>query len=159
MANAGHSGSAGVEAQLSYKIKGFSASASCGYTDARFIRYNDGQSDCSGNHIPYSPSNTMNIRAGYAFIFPSDIVRSLTLSADLSGIGRIWWDEANILSQPFYLQIGADIQLSFKWFDLFFRGDNLTGSDFNVFYFKSVGNAFFQTGKPARFMAGISVEI
>ena len=58
-----------------------------------------------------------------------------------------------------YLQIGADIQLSFKWFDLFFRGDNLTGTDFNVFYFKSVGNAFFQTGKPARFNAGISLEI
>ena len=159
MANAGRSRSFGAEAQVSYKLRSFSASASYGYTDARFIRYNDGQSDCSGNHIPYSPSNTMNIRAGYAFTFPSDIVRSLTLSADLSGIGRIWWDEANTLSQPFYLQIGADIQLSFKWFDLFFRWDNLTGSDFNVFYFKSVGNAFFQTGKPARFMAGISVEI
>ena len=159
MANAGYSGSAGVEAQLSYKIKGFSASASCGYTDARFLTYNDGQSDYSGNHIPYSPSNTFNLRAGYRFALGSDIVRGLSVSADLSGTGKIWWDEANTLSQPSYAVLGADIRLEFKWFDLFLRGDNLTDADYNVFYFKSVGNSFFQSGKPARFTAGLSFDM
>ena len=79
--------------------------------------------------------------------------------AGLSGTGRIWWDEANTLSQPFYTLLGADVRMEFKWFDLFFRGDNLSGTDYNVFYFKSVGNSFFQSGKPAVFTAGISLDI
>lgn len=159
MANAGRSGSFGVEAQLSYRYRDFSIAASYGYTDARFIEYDDGQSDYSGNHIPYSPSNTFNLRAGYRFGFSSRILTGLEISADVSGTGRIWWDEANTLSQPFYSVLGADIRLSFKWFDLYARGENLTGIEYNVFYFKSVGNAFFQTGKPARFTVGIALDI
>ncbi len=159
MANAGRSGSFGVEAQVLYTLKGLSLSASYGYTDARFIKYDDGQADYSGNRIPYSPANTFNARAGYSFGFRSGILRSLTLAADVSGTGRIWWDEANTLSQPFYAVLGADLRLSFEWFDLFARGENLTGTDYNVFYFKSVGNSFFQTGKPARFTVGISLDI
>lgn len=159
MANAGHSRSIGVEVRMSYKIKDFSLSASYGYTDARFITYDDGQSDYGGNRIPYSPANTFNVRAGWRFGIDADILRSVTVSADLSGAGRIWWDEANTLSQPFYVLPGADVRLGFKWFDLFLRGDNLSGTDYNVFYFKSVGNSFFQSGKPARFTAGISFEI
>ena len=159
MANAGHSYSAGAGLQLSYKIGGFSASASYGHTYAKFISYDDGQSDYSGKRIPYSPSNTFNFRAGYIFTLESDMLRSISVYAGLSGTGRIWWDEANTLSQPFYTLLGADVRMEFKWFDLFFRGDNLSGTDYNVFYFKSVGNSFFQSGKPAVFTAGISLDI
>ena len=158
MANAGRSGSFGAELQLDYRISSFSASVSYGYNRAKFVKYNDGKKDYAGNRIPYSPSNTLNIRAGYKFSFKNDVVRSLSLAADLSGTGRIWWDEANTLSQPFYTLLGADVRLSFKWFDLFARGDNLTDTGYDVFYFKSVGNSFFQTGKPARFNVGVSVE-
>lgn len=158
MANAGRSRSAGVELQASYRVGGFSVTGVYGFTDARFIEFNDGQEDYGGNMIPYSPSHTLNLRLSYRFGFRSDILRSLTVSADMNGVGRIWWDEANTLSQPFYVLPGADIRLGFRWFDFFLRGDNLSCTDYDVFYFRSVGNSFFQKGKPVRFNAGFSFE-
>ena len=50
------------------------------------------------------------------------------------------------MSEPVVVQLGADMTLDFKWFDLRFRMDNLLDEDYNVFYFKSVGNSFFQRG-------------
>lgn len=159
MANVGRSRSIGAEASAMFEAGGFSASAAYGYTDARFTKYDDGNNDYSGNRIPYSPEHTMNVRAGYRFDFTSDVLRSLSLNADFSGVGRIWWDEANALSEPFVALLGADVVFDFKSFDLRFRADNLTSEDYNVFYFKSVGNSFFQRGKPFRWTVGININI
>ena len=101
----------------------------------------------------------MNARAGYSFRFGGDAFRGLALAADCSSVGRIWWDEANELVEPFVAQVGADISLDFKWFDFRFRMDNLLNEDYNVFYFKSVGNMFFQRGKPFRWTAGITIDL
>ena len=159
MANVGRSRSIGVEASASYSYKGLDLSASYGYTDARFMKYDDGNNDYSGNHIPYSPEHTLNARVEYTMGFASDAVRGLTVGADCSAVGRIWWDEANAMSEPVVVQLGADMTLDFKWFDLRFRMDNLLDEDYNVFYFKSVGNSFFQRGKPVRWTAGIRIDL
>ena len=159
MANVGRSRSIGAEASLSYDVGGFSASASYGYTDARFTKYDDGNNDYSGNRIPYSPEHTANARIGYFFTFGSDMVRGLSVNADCSAVGRIWWNEANTLIEPVVAQLGADIRVDFKWFDLRFRMDNILNEDHNVFYFKSVGNSFFQRGKPLRWTAGITIDL
>ena len=47
----------------------------------------------------------------------------------------------------------------FKWFDIYLRGENLTGAAYNTFYFKSVGKSFFQRGKPLRLLVGVSVTL
>ena len=159
MANVGRSRSLGAEIAALWEVAGFSLSASYGYTDARFTRYDDGNNDYSGNRIPYSPEHTLSVRAGYRFDFRNDVCRSLSLNADCSGVGRIWWDEANSLVEPFIAQLGADAILDFKWFDLRFRADNILNEDFNVFYFKSVGNMFFQRGLPFRWTAGITIDL
>ena len=159
MANVGRSRSIGVEASASYSYKGLDLSASYGYTDARFMKYDDGNNDYSGNHIPYSPEHTLNARVEYTMGFASDAVRGLTVGADCSAVGRIWWDEANAMSEPVVVQLGADMTLDFKWFDLRFRMDNLLDEDYNVFYFKSVGNSFFQRGKPVRWPAGLRIDL
>ena len=160
MANVGSSRSIGAEATLSYGYKGFSASAAYGYTDARFTHYNDGNHDYSGNRIPYSPEHTLNCRIGYIHPFlDSAIIRNISVNADCSAIGRIWWDEANEFVEPFTAQVGADVTVSFHKFDLRFRMDNLLNEDYNVFYFKSVGNSFFQRGKPLRWNVGISIAL
>ena len=159
MANVGRSRSIGAELSALYDVKGLSLSASYGYTDARFTKYDDGNNDYSGNRIPYSPEHTLNARAGYSFRFGGDAFRGLALAADCSSVGRIWWDEANELVEPFVAQVGADISLDFKWFDFRFRMDNLLNEDYNVFYFKSVGNMFFQRGKPFRWTAGITIDL
>lgn len=159
MANVGRSRSIGAEVSALYEFKGLAVSASYGYTDARFTKYDDGNNDYSGNRIPYSPEHTLNARLGYAFSFGSYVVRGLSVAADCSAVGRIWWDEANSLVEPFVVQPGADLTLDFKWFDLRFRMDNLLNADCNVFYFKSVGNSFFQRGKPLRWTAGITLDL
>ena len=159
MANVGRSRSMGAEFSALYDFKGFSASAAYGYTDARFTKYDDGHADCSGKRIPYSPEHTLNLRAGYAFGFRSDVVRHLEISADCSGIGSIWWDEANTLCQPFHIMAGADVRLDFKWFGLWMRADNILSEEYDVFYFKSIGNSFFQRGKPFRWSLGISLSL
>ena len=159
MANVGRSRSVGAEASASYEIAGLAVYASYGYTDARFTEYDNGNADYSGNRIPYSPEQTFSARAGYTFSFHKDGFRSLSINADCSAIGRIWWDEANTLVEPAVIQLGTDMTLGFKWFDLRLRMDNLTNEDYNVFYFKSVGNSFFQRGKPFRWTAGIRINL
>jgi outer membrane receptor protein involved in Fe transport len=159
MANVGRSRSMGVELSAFYNVGGFTLSGSYGYTDARFTRYDDGNSDYSGNRIPYSPEQTMNVRAGYAFSFAGPFFRGLSLDADCAGVGRIWWDEANTLVEPFRMLYGADATLHMKGMDLRFRADNLSGEDYNVFYFKSIGNMFFQRGKPFRWTVALMFNL
>ena len=160
MANVGRSRSIGAEATLSYGYKGLSLTAAYGYTDARFTSYDDRNNDYSGNRIPYSPEHTLNFRVGYLFpLINSSIVRNISVNADCSGIGRIWWDEANQFVEPFVAQVGADVSVAFHWFDLRFRMDNILNEDYNVFYFKSVGNNFIQRGKPLRWNIGINISL
>lgn len=159
MANIGRSRSVGAEASLNYSWRGLRAAASYGYSDARFVEYDDGTADWSGNRIPYSPSSTLFVRAGYVFGLPSDVFRSLSLSADVSGTGRTWWNEANTLFQPSYVVAGADISLEMKMFTLAFRADNITDEKYNVFYFRSVGNDFFQAAKPFRWTVSLRFEL
>lgn len=158
MANAGRSRSLGLEAELSWRWKGLHVDASAGITDARFKEYNDGREDYSDNRIPYSPSSTLYASAGYRFTFGGRVVRAAALTADITRTGKIFWDEAGELSQAPYWTAGCDLRISFPHLDFFVRGDNLTDTSYDVFYFKSVGNSFFQTGKPRRVTAGVSME-
>ena len=155
MANAGRSVSYGAELEAAYEKGGLSLSGAWGYAHATFRDYSDGNSDCSGCRIPYAPEHTLSLRGSYRFDFAGRRVRSLTVGLDGSGVGRIWWNEDNSLSQPFYLLLGADVTLSFEHFDLFCRGANLLDREYDTFYFKSVGNSFFQRGKPRRLSAGV----
>lgn len=159
MANAGKSRSDGVEAELSWRWKGLDVNASASVMDARFVSYDDGMADYSGNRIPYSPSSSVYASAGYRFDFGSGAVRSLRLSADVMRFGRTAWDESGTLEQRPYALLGADARLSFRHVAVYARAENLTGTDYCTFYFKSVGNSFLQTGKPRRFSVGVSLEL
>ena len=159
MANVGRSRSIGVELSAFYNVSDFSLNATYGFTDARFTVYDDGNNDYSGNRLPYSPEQTFSVRAGYTFNFNDSVFRAFALGADCSGTGRIWWDEANALVEPVRIFVGADASLSLPWFDLRFRADNLNCEEYNVFYFKSVGNMFFQRGKPFRWTVGLVFDI
>lgn len=158
MANAGESRSRGVESEVAWRWKGLNVNASASFMDARFVSYDDGRNDYSGNRIPYSPSSSLYARAGYSFSLRSDVLRSISVSADVLRSGELTWNEAGDLKQSPYILIGGDLRFSFKWFDLFVAGENLSGTEYCTFYFKSVGNSFFQTGKPRRFRGGVSVE-
>lgn len=159
MANVGQSRSFGVETQFNYSYRDLRVNASYGYTNAKFIKYDDGQNDYSGNYIPYSPENTLYLRAEYRFAVNHRSLRGISIAADWNAIGKIRWNESNTLSQPIYGLLGADVVLDFNKFDIFLRTDNLTGKTYDTFYFKSMGNEFFQRGKPARGIIGITFNI
>jgi len=159
MANAGRSRSLGVEAEVSWMWKGLSVSFAGSLMDARFVDYDDGRNDWSGNRIPYSPESTLYLRCGYKFLTRGRFLRSVSLNADINRSGRIYWNEAGDISQSPYSLIGADVRLTTSKAELWLRGQNLTGTEYSVFYFKSVGNSFFQAGKPRRFTIGLSINL
>ena len=159
MANAGRSRSLGVEAEASWMWKGLSVSFAGSLMDARFVDYDDGRNDWSGNRIPYSPESTLYLRCGYKFLTRGRFLRSVSLNADINRSGRIYWNEAGDISQSPYSLIGADVRLTTSKAELWLRGQNLAGTEHSVFYFKSVGNSFFQAGKPRRFTIGLSINL
>ena len=92
MTNAGKSRSFGAEISLSARIRQFYTDIDYGYTNARFVVFNDGHRDYAGNRIPYAPEHTLSGRAGAEIPFASDPVRSLRLQVEGKAAGRIWWN-------------------------------------------------------------------
>ena len=77
---------------------------------------------------------------------------------DFGDFLRFESDEVEEFGEEFHGLAGCDLRISFPHLDFFVRGDNLTDASYDVFYFKSVGNSFFQIGKPRRVTAGVSME-
>lgn len=159
MSNAARARSFGAELSVEYVYKGFTIRGDYGYTNARFRDYDDGTANYSGNRIPYSPEHTAAIAASYSFAIDHPVMQQLTLAADWRGIGSIYWNEANTLRQPFYSTLGAQIALRMKRATLTLWGRNLTNTDYNVFYFKSVGEEFFSKGRPLQIGIRLNINI
>ena len=159
MANAGASRSRGVEAEALWMWKGLSVTFAGSLMDARFTDYDNGIDDWSGRRIPYSPESTLYFRCGYTFPAGGRLLRSVSVNADLNRSGRTFWDEAGDFSQAPYSLFGADLRFRFPKAELWVRGQNLAGAEYSVFYFKSVGDSFFQTGKPRRFSIGLTLNL
>lgn len=146
MANAGKSRSRGVELSLSYTAPaGWFARGSYGLTDARFVEFNNGRADYSGNKVPYAPSNTLFIGGGYTRKLRG-FLDSISLEANTRGAGKIWWDESNTVSQPFYMLLNASLAVTHRDLRLELWANNITDTNYNSFYFLSIGNAFVQRG-------------
>ncbi len=160
MTNAGKTRSSGVELSASWRpIDELSVNASYGYTDARFVEFNNGKEDYRGKFIPYSPRNTMF--AGVSYMLPVNIswLDRVAFDANVKGVGDIYWDEANRVKQPFYALLGASVRLDKGAFSLSVWGENLTNTQYNTFYFVSIGNAFLQQGNPIRFGIALRMNI
>ncbi|MBR5613481.1 MAG: TonB-dependent receptor, partial [Bacteroidaceae bacterium] len=111
--NAGESESYGVEANLIANLnRHLQLNASYGYTHATFVKYNAGEDeDYSGNYVPFVPMHTLNVGGSYAFHFKDSWAKSLTLGANLTGAGKIYWTEANHVSQDFYTTLNGYVSL------------------------------------------------
>lgn len=152
MTNAGRSRSYGTEMQVLWHQNGFNAQASWGWNRARFLQFHDGQADYAGHRIPYSPEHTLFAAAGYEGA-------RWALEIQLKGTGPIAWNEANSLIEPFYFTLGAQASLQFPRFRIYLQGENLTATRYRCFYFKSMGNEFFQLSKPVRITLGIQFSV
>lgn len=161
MTNAGKTRSCGFEVSLeTTPWRTLHLRATYGFTDARFRSFFNGKEDFAGCRIPYAPANTLFLQADYTWIFPSGALRSLSVDAHMSGAGRIYWNETNSISQPFYCQLGASVTAQITdHISLQLWGENLTDTQFYTFYFMSMSREFRQKGRPLRIGATLRINI
>lgn len=157
--NAGESESYGVEANLVASLnRNLQLNASYGYTNATFVKYDAGENqDFGGNYVPFVPKHTLNVGGSYAFFFENSWAQSLTLGANCTGAGKIYWTEANNASQDFYATLNGYISLKTKNVQVDLWGRNLTDNDYTTFYFETMGRGFEQRCKP--FQMGVDVRL
>ena len=163
MANAARSRVWGAEMALHYRWQQGNwqgmLDASYGFTDARFIDFNDGMGDHSGNFIPYAPQHTAHVLAQAGYRVGRKWLQSLSFSAHANMVGPVFWNEQNDCQQAPYCLLGVNVTLEWKYAQLELWGRNLTDTQYNVFYFRSMGNDFLQRGKPRELGATIRFEI
>lgn len=170
MANAGHTRSWGFEAEAQWSpSERLGIQASYGFTEARFVRFFDGREDYRHKRLPYVPRQTLFLQA--VWMQPvSSAGGMLELAADLRATGDIWWNEQNTLRQPLYALLGASASYSApfgkqtpgqgargKNWSVRVWAKNITGTRYDTFYFKSIGNEFIQRGRP--FQAGLTMAL
>ncbi len=157
MSNAGKSRSKGVELSVNWRpVEGLSVIGNYGYTNAKFVEFNDGLNDYKGNYLPYAPQNTASLGLSYHWAINRRALDAVVFNASWQGAGKIYWNEENSLCQNFYSQLNASIELQKGDFSLSLWGRNLTDTDFYTFYFKSMNNNFYNHGKPCRIGATLS---
>ena len=88
-------------------------------------------------------------------------IGQFTIGANLSGQGKIWWDEANTYYQKFYALLGAHADYDFGPVVVSLWGRNLTDTKYNSFAISSAaaeGTRYFaQRANPLQF--GMDVNI
>lgn len=160
MANAGRTRSFGGEASLSARPLGWlTLNGAYGYTDARFIEFNNGLADYKGKHIPYAPGHTLFLQGLMEAKFKRGFIRRLLFDINMKGTGKIYWNEANTRSQKFYALLGASATAEGEGWSLQIWGRNLTGTRYHTFYFMSMSNEFVQRGRPWQIGATLRFDI
>ncbi len=157
MTNAGRSRSLGAELSANIRYKNLSFDLNYGYTNAKFVKYNNGKSDFAKKYVPYVPQHTLTAAVNYTIPFNHTFFKSIDLNLNSSAFGDIYWNEENSYKQHFYALLAANITLNMKNFSIDLWGKNLTNTKYNTFYFVSMGNSFLQKGKPITF--GITLNL
>lgn len=160
MTNAGRTRSFGAELTARWNpCADVMLRMSYGYTNATFRNYNDGREDYRGRHVPYAPSNTIFAEAVWQ---PSGLVFKgvqPSLSANVNGAGRIYWNESNTRLQNLYGLVGASLTFTAQKWSVRLWAENISGTRYDTFYFLSMGRSFTQRGRPARFGATLRVTL
>ena len=166
LVNAGRSRSLGgeVEARASLIDKRLLLTAAYGYTHAVFTRYDLGQSggetiDYTDNRVPFMPEHTLHAAVQYRQ--PTrGFVEAFSIGADLAATGRIYWDEANTMHEPFNAQLGARIGVELRGgVSLALWGRNLTDRDTRVFQFVNMGRTLSHPGVPRHFGVDLNIRL
>ncbi|MDR2692273.1 MAG: TonB-dependent receptor, partial [Dysgonamonadaceae bacterium] len=96
--------------------------------------------------------------AVYTLHFKNSFIDRLLISGRYSGAGKIYWTEANDVSQKFYSLLNGRMSVEKGDFSLEFWGENLLDSKYTTFYFNTFGNSFGQLGKPVRFGIDLNMK-
>ncbi|MDR1130478.1 MAG: TonB-dependent receptor [Prevotellaceae bacterium] len=162
--NAGESQSKGIEFEADiHPFSCFRIGMSYGYTESKFTEYQEQIDetvivDYSGKRVPFAPEQTVSLTADYTFHFKNSFIDRFLIGGKYSGAGKIYWTEANDVSQKFYSLLNGRISVEKGDFSLGVWGENLLDAKYTTFYFKTFGNSFGQTGKPLRFGVDLNIR-
>lgn len=157
MSNAGESRSYGAEASISYNIERLRLGCSYGYTHATFRKYKSGNNNYSDNHLPLAPRETMAANLSYDIPVSENFAKHFIFNLNWNGTGRIYWNESNTMSQPFYSVTSASLTWEKGKFGASLWGKNLFDEEYKAFYFVSMQHPFFSLGKSREI--GISLHL
>lgn len=158
--NAGESRNAGLEFSLAMApINGFEFSTTYGFTDALIVKYEVNDSVNYNGHIaPYIPEHTMNIMGAKAFELETGRLKNIRLQVDYQVMGHSYWRIENDFEQDSYGTLNGLVTFNFDVFKLDFWGKNMTGTEYNSYMVSSLGNTFYQKGRPSRYGATLSMK-
>jgi outer membrane receptor protein involved in Fe transport len=159
--NAGHSASKGLEVTLrTLAGQGYELLLSYGYTHATFLSYTVNEEiNYDGNYLPYVPRNTMAVQLSKTIAFKHNTwLDKMRFNILYRGAGQIYWNEENSHKQDFYGLLDAKISFTRKSFELGIWGSNLLDTNYEAFYFESLGNKYVQTGNPLHFGINLSIN-
>ena len=159
IANAGHTDNKGFELSLAYHpIKSLQLNLNYGYTHARYLEYKkSAREDFSGNRLPMVPNHTLSLNGTYT-IMPAGWFDKIIFNTGLTGLGRIYWADDNIVRQNFYATLNAKVSLTKGIFTWEIWGKNLTATDYMAYGFKASQGNYAQRGKPLTFGTAVSVS-
>lgn len=159
--NAGRSESKGIEISLLAKpIIGLNLQANWGYTHAVFKEYQRSETlDYAGKFLPLVPKQTFSFGFDYAIPVSKRWVDRIVLDMNYTGIDRLYWNEDNAVSQPYYGQLNGNLMITKDLATFSLWAKNIINESYSAFYFESMGKQFVQKGKPFTMGATVSIKI
>ena len=157
--NAGHSDSKGVEMTVTaHPLSNILLTANYGYTYARFLDYKKNETtNYAGKMIPLVPRHTLDVSAQYT-IRPGRGFDAIRLSTNVTGVGKLYWNEDNAQAQRFYALLNAKAAFQKGIVTVELWGKNLTGTEYLSYYFVSSAG-YAQKGKPLTFGANVILDL
>jgi len=157
--NAGKSASKGVEfsAQVN-PVKNLNFQVSYGYTNAKYKEYKESETtNYDNNYLPMVPQNTVSFGANYTINTNLSWLDNITLHGQYVGTGKLYWNDKNDISQPYYGVFNGKISFVKKQVSVDFWTKNMGGKDYIAYYFTAMGGDFVQKGKP--FTCGVNMNL
>jgi outer membrane receptor for ferric coprogen and ferric-rhodotorulic acid len=118
--------------------------------------------DYSGKYVPFVPQHTLAANVDYRFDIHSDVLRSITIGANVSAQGKTYWDSANSYNQKMYAVMGAHVDADLSPVTISVWSRNLTNTNYNIFAidssFGGETSYFAQRGNPFQFGVDVSIH-
>lgn len=150
--NAGKSVSKGFEVTTQINpLEVLNFQVTYGYTHATFKEYMYDlikEIDYSGHYLAMVPRHTFSTAANYTIHVKSGFLQKIILNAQYTGLGKLYWNEDNKASQPFYGISNARTSFVMNNVSLDLWSKNIGSKEYISYYFNSMGNTFAQAGKP-----------
>lgn len=157
LVNAGKSASKGIELNTQINpFKNFSVQLSYGYTHAKFKDYKKSETVVyDDNFLPMVPRNTFSAGANYKWNVNNVLLDNIIFNAQYVGVGKLYWNDANSVDQPFYGVINGNVSFERKNVSFDFWMKNIGSKDYLTYYFASGPKSYGQSSKP--FTCGVNI--